>query len=89
VPLVVTAHIFTSVNPYDSSAWSQLLNVAVDRSLFWKDDGQVYLQYAGIHQQSIDPETGKLGKATLIWDGCSYHVPEGPYMHKKDGPHDR
>lgn len=87
-PWSVTAFIFTSTNPYDSSAWSDPLSFPagdIDGNLFWDDDGQVYMQYSGISQQTIDLETGALGNASLIWNGWSHFIPEGPHMYKRDG----
>ncbi|KAJ5723628.1 hypothetical protein N7488_001663 [Penicillium malachiteum] len=87
-PFVVTGLIFTTTNPYDNSAWSDPLVfplIDIDPNLFWDDDGATYIQFSGIHQQTIDLETGALGPATIIWKGFTEYIPEGPRMYKKDG----
>jgi beta-xylosidase len=87
-PFVVTGFIFTTTDPFDDSAWSDPLVfplVDIDASLFWDDDGTVYMQFSGIHQQTIDLETGALGPASIIWKGFTEFIPEGPRMYKKDG----
>ncbi|KFX89979.1 hypothetical protein V490_06721 [Pseudogymnoascus sp. VKM F-3557] len=87
-PWAVTGFLFTTTDPYDSSAWSDpvvfpLLDI--DPSIFWDDDGTTYLHFSGIHQQTIDLETGALGPASIIWKGFTEFIPEGPHMYKKDG----
>ncbi|KAJ5645907.1 hypothetical protein N7490_002279 [Penicillium lividum] len=87
-PFVVTGFIFTTSNPYDNSAWSDPLVfplIDIDPNLFWDDDGKTYIQFSGIHQQTIDLETGALGPASIIWKGFTQYIPEGPRMYKKDG----
>ncbi|RDW59426.1 hypothetical protein BP6252_12513 [Coleophoma cylindrospora] len=87
-PFVVTGFIFTTTDPYDDSAWSDPLVfplIDIDPNLFWDDDGTTYLQFSGIHQQTIDLKTAALGPATIIWTGFTEFIPEGPRMYKKDG----
>ncbi|KAI9699876.1 MAG: hypothetical protein M1820_007051 [Bogoriella megaspora] len=87
-PFIVTGFLFTTTNPYDSSAWSDPLVfplIDIDPNLFWDDDGTTYIQFSGIHQQTIDLETGALGPAAIIWTGFTEFIPEGPRMYKKDG----
>jgi beta-xylosidase len=87
-PFVVTGFIFTTTNPYNDSAWSDPLIfplIDIDPDLFWDDDGTTYIQFSGIHQQTIDLETGALGPASIIWTGFTKYIPEGPRMYKKDG----
>jgi beta-xylosidase len=87
-PFVVTGFIFTTTDPYNDSAWSDPLVfplIDIDASLFWDDDGTTYLQFSGIHQQTIDLETGSLGPASIIWTGYTKYIPEGPRMYKRDG----
>ena len=46
IPFVVTGFIFTTTDPYDSSAWSDPLVfplLDIDPNLFWDDDGTTYL----------------------------------------------
>lgn len=87
-PWSVTGYLFTTTNPYDSSAWSDPLVfplLDIDPSIFWDDDGTTYLHFSGIHQQTIDLKTGALGPASIIWKGFTERIPEGPHMYKKDG----
>jgi beta-xylosidase len=65
----------------------------IDTSLFWDDDGRVYLIGASgpppatkIRQFEIDLKTGeKLSETKLLWEGITKVWPEGPHMYKKDG----
>jgi beta-xylosidase len=87
VPFVVTGYVFTTSDPYNS-AWSDPLVfplIDIDPNLYWDDDGTTYMQFSGIHQQTIDLETGVLGPASIIWTGFTMYIPEGPRMFKKDG----
>ncbi|KAI8664999.1 Fn3-like domain-containing protein [Fusarium sp. Ph1] len=67
--------------------------MAIDTSLFWDDDGRVYVIGASgpppdtkIRQFEIDLKTGKkLSEEKIIWEGISKVYPEGPHMYKKDG----
>lgn len=87
-PWSVTCLIFTSKDPFNNEAWSDPLVFPlgdIDPSLFWDDDGQVYLQFAGIRQQTIDLATGDLGPVSYIWNGSINYIPEGPHMFKRNG----
>ncbi|KAF4914969.1 Non-reducing end alpha-L-arabinofuranosidase BoGH43A [Colletotrichum fructicola] len=87
--------ILTSTDPYDSASWSDPLHFEADgydSSLFWDDDGQVYVTWAplaevrsGIFQSTIDLNTGNVGKVVNIWNGTGGAAPEGPHVYKKDG----
>ncbi|OAL52925.1 beta-xylosidase [Pyrenochaeta sp. DS3sAY3a] len=68
----------------------------IDTSLFWDDDGRVYVVGAGsapcntaatvIKQFEIDLKTGaKLSEEKVLWEGVTKVYPEGPHMYKKDG----
>jgi beta-xylosidase len=69
----------------------------IDPSLFFDEDGRVYLQGSWIHgyrktpatvirQAEIDLSTGQLLSPALdIWSGHTAKVPEGPHIYKKDG----
>lgn len=69
----------------------------IDPSLFFEEDGRVYLQGSWIHgyrqtpatvirQAEIDLSTGQLlSPASDIWSGHTGKVPEGPHIYKKDG----
>jgi beta-xylosidase len=87
-PFIVTGFIFTATDPFDDSAWSDPLVIPlidIDANLFWDDDGTTYLQCSGIHQQTIDLNTGSLGPAAIIWNGFTKFIPEAPRMYKRDG----
>jgi alpha-N-arabinofuranosidase len=60
----------------------------IDPSLFWDDDGKVYVQTSsGIFQSEIDLKTGKrLSPLKLIWEkGSGGNWIEAPHIYKKDG----
>ncbi|KAI5457537.1 putative xylosidase/arabinosidase [Mariannaea sp. PMI_226] len=65
----------------------------IDPSLFWDDDGRVYLHGSRapgptttIHQFEIDIKTGQpLSETKKIWDGSGGTWPEGPHVYKRDG----
>ncbi|KAH7021882.1 putative xylosidase/arabinosidase [Ilyonectria destructans] len=76
--------------------WSDLVFYdfnAIDTSLFWDDNGRVYLVGAAdespetnIRQFEIDLKTGKkLSEAKVLWQGITRVYPEGPHMYKRDG----
>ena len=65
----------------------------IDPSLFFDDDGKVYLTSAGssgctarICQSEIDIETGKrLSEVKPLWSGTGGSSPEGPHLYKANG----
>jgi sialate O-acetylesterase len=67
----------------------------IDPSLFFDDDGTVYLtgqgsgtpgQPRGIYQTTLDVATGKLlGPLRLVWDRTGTRYPEGPHLYKIRG----
>ncbi len=60
----------------------------IDPSLFWDDDGKVYVQTStGIFQSEIDLKTGKrLSPLRRIWEkGSGGNWIEAPHIYKKDG----
>jgi xylan 1,4-beta-xylosidase len=68
----------------------------IDPSLFFDDDGTVYLQSTGgapgadggrgIHQSTIDVATGELrSEPRLIWRGTGGRYPEGPHLYRIRG----
>lgn len=90
----------TSTDLEDPSSFSDPVYFdfhGIDPSLFFDDDGRVYLQGSWIHgyrenpatvirQGEFDPSTGRLlSPASDIWFGHTGKVPEGPHMYKKDG----
>jgi len=61
----------------------------IDPSLFFDDDGKVYLTSngggvrPGIYQCEINLQTGmQTTKSTLIWEGTGGAYPEGPHLYK-------
>ncbi|MBE3564095.1 MAG: glycoside hydrolase family 43 protein [Thermogemmatispora sp.] len=76
--------------PWSDPIW--LEQGGIDPSLFFDDDGRVYLtstaegQEQGIQQSEIDPVTGRLlTKPRLLWRGTGGAYPEGPHLYKIDG----
>lgn len=76
--------------------WSEpvrLDQTGFDPSLFFDDDGRVYLQTAGardcpakICQSEIDPQTGRrLSDVKPLWNGTGGSSPEGPHVYKANG----
>ncbi|KAF8645880.1 hypothetical protein AX16_007538 [Volvariella volvacea WC 439] len=64
-----------------------------DTSLFWDEDGKVYVQGShywrvlpAIQQYEIDLETRESlsGSPVTIWTGTGGMAPEGPHIYKKD-----
>ena len=83
--------IVTAQNP--KGPWSEPLWVAqggIDPSLFFDDDGKVYLQgnpevdgQTGIAQAEINPDTGELlTPARHIWAGTGGRHAEAPHLYK-------
>ncbi len=59
----------------------------IDPSLFFEDDGRVYLtgtgEPPGIYQTEVDLKTGKnLKESVMIWRGMGGRYPEGPHLYK-------
>jgi beta-xylosidase len=69
----------------DPVTWNATDGLLIDPDLFWDDDGAVYLTSAGIFQQTINVETGKVSEPVSIWNGTEDIYPEGPHIYKKDG----
>jgi alpha-N-arabinofuranosidase len=78
--------------------WSDPIPVdmpGIDPSLFFDDDGKVYVTttvnwgphiHEGIHLAQIDIRTGTLLTAPRnVWAGTGGRYPEGPHLYKKDG----
>ena len=67
--------------------------MGIDPDLAWDADGTCYLTYAGfdrtgpagIVQQIIEPETGKvLSDRVTLWQGTGGKFPEGPHLYQVD-----
>lgn len=79
--------------PWSNPVWIDLPNFAIDPSLFFDDNGKVYLtvtpefgKMEGIRLAQIDVTTGKLlTPLKSIWKGTGGWHPEGPHIFKKDG----
>ncbi|KAL3466951.1 glycosyl hydrolase [Aspergillus heterothallicus] len=84
----------------DSNSWSDIVPFpfyGIDPSLFFAEDGKVYVQGSWIHgytkhpatvirQAEIDLSTGKLLSETKdIWTGVTQKCPEGSHIYFKDG----
>jgi xylan 1,4-beta-xylosidase len=81
--------------PWSEPIWIQGQG-GIDPSLFFDDDGKVYLtstggapgapSESGIWQSVIDVATGRLLTAPrLIWKGSGGRYPEGPHLYRIDG----
>lgn len=76
--------------------WSEPVSLSgvpgIDPSLFFDDDGRVYLtrqgggERGGIYQQELDIERGAVvGEPRMIWSGTGGTWPEGPHLYKIAG----
>lgn len=97
---VITTNMTTMKNFYvwaekPEGPWSEPIIIedwiGFDPSLYFGQDGTVYLTGAGlpmvepegIYQAEIDIETGKLlSDRRLIWKGTGHSSPEGPHLYK-------
>lgn len=73
--------------PWSAPIWIDLQGkFAIDPSLFFDDDGNVYLTTAPGWLAQIDVKTGKLiTPLKTVWSGTGSWSPEGPHLYKKDG----
>jgi len=90
--------IFTTTDPYDNAAWSDLLPVEVggyDPDIFFDKDGTIYSQAAitvlsdpfttEIQQFTIDLPSGDTTPRKFLTNGTNVQPPEGPHIYYKDG----
>ncbi|KAG9121045.1 hypothetical protein FRC07_003163, partial [Ceratobasidium sp. 392] len=89
--------IWKTTDPHARDAWSDGVGFSFpgyDTSLFWDEDGRVYIQGStywrvreGISQVELDLETGESlsGEPREIWLGTGRRIPEAPHMYRKDG----
>ncbi|QJD85006.1 glycoside hydrolase family 43 protein [Cohnella herbarum] len=83
----------TPDGPWSDPIWLDWSGI--DPSLFFDDDGRVYLSGTnelgtnephGIYQAEINIETGQLlTERRLIWNGTGGQAPEGPHMYRVHG----
>jgi beta-xylosidase len=89
----LTENFIVSTDDIWSAKWSDPIYFAfdgIDPSLFFDDDGKVFLQGSGglgpsttINLFEIDPKTGrKLSEDKVIWRGTGDIYPEGPHLYK-------
>ncbi|KZT52688.1 glycoside hydrolase family 43 protein [Calocera cornea HHB12733] len=90
--------LFTNPDPMgDPRGWSDPIHFyfpGYDTSLFWDDDGKVWVQgshawqiYPQIQQYQIDLSNGQSlsGDPIMMWNGTGGLAPEGPHVYKKNG----
>jgi beta-xylosidase len=90
--------IFTTTDPYDNAAWSDVIPVDVggyDPDIFFDQDGTIYSQAAitinsdpfttEIQQFTIDLPSGNTTPRKFLTNGTNVQPPEGPHMYYKDG----
>jgi xylan 1,4-beta-xylosidase len=75
--------------PWSEPVWIPGLD-GIDPSLFFDDDGKVYLTSTGtppgIYAAQIDVESGELLTGPrLVWTGTGGRYPEGPHLYKIAG----
>jgi alpha-N-arabinofuranosidase len=75
--------------PWSDPVWIEGQG-GIDPSLFFDDDGSVYLSSTGsepgIAQSQLDVATGKLlAPPRLVWKGMGGRYPEGPHLYKVGG----
>jgi beta-xylosidase len=100
-PNLVMRNFYVTTKDIWSGEWSDPIWFdfsGIDPSLFFDDDGRVYIQGSyrpsnlmelkcDIRQFEVEIETGKaLSETTKIWDGfAGKDDAEGPHIYKKDG----
>ncbi len=76
--------------PWSEPVWLNVPGGGIDPSLFFDDDGKVYLTSTGsapgIYASQIDVAKGKLLTAPrIVWKGTGGRYPEGPHLYKVAG----
>jgi alpha-N-arabinofuranosidase len=76
--------------PWSEPVWLHVPGGGIDPSLFFDDDGKVYLTSTGstpgIYASQIDVATGKLlTSPRIVWKGTGGRYPEGPHLYKVAG----
>lgn len=84
-------HATNPAGPWSEPVWVKGVQ-GIDPSLFFDDDGKVYLTHqdggerGGISQVEVDVATGQAkGQAKRIWNGTGGIWPEGPHLYKING----
>ena len=84
-------HATNPAGPWSEPVWVKGVQ-GIDPSLFFDDDGKVYLTHqdggerGGISQVEIDVATGQTkGASRRIWNGLGGVWPEGPHLYKING----
>ena len=84
-------HATNPAGPWSEPVWIKGVQ-GIDPSLFFDDDGKVYLTHqdggerGGISQVEIDVATGQpKGEHKRIWNGTGGIWPEGPHLYKING----
>lgn len=86
--------LFSTEDPFGNS-WSDPVHFefpGYDTSLFWDDDGTVYVEgshywrlWPGSLIATIDLDTGEVGELINTWNGTGGMAPEAPHTYKRDG----
>jgi xylan 1,4-beta-xylosidase len=76
--------------PWSEPIWLNVPGGGIDPSLFFDDDGKVYLtstgSMPGIYESQIDVTSGKLlTQPRIVWPGTGGRYPEGPHLYKIGG----
>lgn len=76
--------------PWSEPVWLHVPGGGIDPSLFFDDDGKVYLTSTGsapgIYASQIDVALGKLlTQPRIVWKGTGGRYPEGPHLYKIAG----
>ncbi|MDB5792117.1 MAG: glycoside hydrolase family 43 protein [Massilia sp.] len=84
-------HATNPAGPWSEPVWVKGVQ-GIDPSLFFDDDGKVYLTHqdggerGGISQVEVDVATGETkGEPRRIWNGTGGIWPEGPHLYKIKG----
>jgi xylan 1,4-beta-xylosidase len=76
--------------PWSEPVWLHVPGGGIDPSLFFDDDGKVYLtstgSVPGIYESEIDVRSGKLlTQPKIVWTGTGGRYAEGPHLYKVGG----
>ncbi|OBT96091.1 hypothetical protein VE01_06783 [Pseudogymnoascus verrucosus] len=94
--LKATYYLFTTLDPYDDTAWSASLQISnppktIDPDLFWDDDdGTLYIasEWGAMYPSTLTLTTSTSSSpAARIWNGTSNSNPEDPHIYKKASYH--